>query len=104
MASHHRYFEVNSPFEKVMQQAPQALLRINASITYIDENNKAILAKKSTSMLSWGENIRISVVPTAAGSMVDVTSESVVPITLIDWGINAKNVNEFERWLRVLLG
>jgi uncharacterized protein (DUF1499 family) len=55
----------------------------------------SISARTKISFLSWGEDIRIEVTSNVSQSAtVSISSRSVIKITLIDWGVNRRNVEK----------
>ncbi len=104
VANSHRLFELNNTVDKVFPNAVQALTKMNCKVTLADEKNGILQAKKGIGFKSWGENIKVSFVPSVVGTKVEVTSESTLPTTLVDAGVNEGNINDFQKFLMELLG
>lgn len=53
----------------------------------------AVVARTKISFLSWGDDIRVEVTSEESKSAsVVISSKSVVKTTIIDWGVNRRNV------------
>ena len=53
----------------------------------------AVVARTKISFLSWGDDIRVEVTSEAAQpAAVAISSQSVIKTTIIDWGVNRRNV------------
>ena len=75
---------------------------MNAKIYH--QNVDTILAKKGLSFRSNGEFIEVVIAPIRAEkSKISITSKSAWSTTLIDWGVNAQNIERFEQLVRQLV-
>ena len=53
----------------------------------------AVVARTKISFLSWGDDIRVKVTSEESQSAaVVISSQSVIKTTIIDWGVNRRNV------------
>lgn len=82
------------------RKCAQALTVIGASITAEDERAGRIEARRGASLTSWGENLVVEISGAEGATSVSVTSSSVLPTTLFDFGTNQRNVKRFLGWLR----
>lgn len=82
-------------FDDVRRDARSALEAKGASIATADEAAGTIEARVGMGLMSWGEVIQVAISGSAsAPTSVTIKSRSRVPITLVDRGKNARNVNQ----------
>lgn len=64
-------------------------------------DNWVLRASINVNLLSWGENITVSVGQHPQGSVVHILSECAFPLQLIDFGRNKKNVRRIAQGLEI---
>jgi hypothetical protein len=74
--------------------AHQALGRMGAQIEFASQDLTTVVARMGMSLRSWGERIRIQIVPMGA-RRVRVMAESRSLLALFDWGKNRGNLEAF---------
>lgn len=62
-------------------------------------DERSISVRTRVSLWSWGERVTCTIASAHGGFVVRVESKSLIPTTLIDYGVNRRNV---ERVVRVL--
>lgn len=72
---------------------------IGGRISVRDQVAGRLVASTPWNMKSWGETITVAVVGADGNVAVDVTIESRVRITLIDWGQSADDLKRFGDWV-----
>jgi len=94
-------FEVKVSDKIAVSLSSMALSMMNATVD--NQGAGTILAKKSFSFLSNGEFIEVHIIPIRPDqSKISIMSKSAWVTTLIDWGVNAKNIERFEQLVRQL--
>lgn len=95
-------FEVNIKKEIAVMISSIALGILNARVYHQDTDT--IVAKKGMSFRSNGEVLEVHKTATQTDtSKISVISRSAWSSTLIDWGINAENIQRFEQLVRQLI-
>lgn len=86
--------DLNYPFGPVFDAAVWAsVARKGSKVNRTDHSTGLIVAFTRTSAWSWGEQISIQVYPKGpTHTQAHIESKSSLPFTLVDWGINRKNV------------
>jgi hypothetical protein len=80
--------------DQVLRAMTEALKAIGARAAS-GESDYEVRAQIPVSIWSWGEEVAIQIVPSEEGATeVRVLSKSRFPITLFDWGKNAKNIEK----------
>jgi hypothetical protein len=72
---------------------------IGGRISVRDQAAGRLVASTPWNMKSWGETIKVAVVGADGNVVVDVTIESRVRTTLIDWGQSADDLKRFGDWV-----
>ena len=72
----------------------QTLQAAGFAIVSYDPGGAWFRGNSSMSLMSWGENITVTVQEADGGSVVTIESKSRFPLTLVDWGRNGRNVNK----------
>lgn len=80
-------------YEKVFEEAKNALSDCEFIISKVDETSGTIKAYSGASFRSYGENITITISKTAEGTKVEAYSKA--RAALFDWGKSGENVNRF---------
>lgn len=80
--------------QEVWPKLMSAVSAIGGNVTRHDPAVGVIEANVSVSLFSWGEKLSISVTPKDGGSSVSVESKSRLPVVLLDWGKNKRNVTK----------
>ncbi|MCW0215613.1 MAG: hypothetical protein OJJ54_19840 [Pseudonocardia sp.] len=95
---------VGTPAAEVLRQGHTAAAALpRASLGTVDPEAGTISLKVGMSWRSWGERIVIGVAPRFdSATDVTITSRSAVPWTLVDHGVNARNVERLAVWARDL--
>ena len=69
------------------------ILRRQWRLRRLQRDPDAVVARTKISLLSWGDDIRVEVTSEASQSAaVAISSQSVLKTTIIDWGVNRRNV------------
>ena len=69
------------------------ILRRQWRLRRLQRDPGAVVARTKISLLSWGDDIRVEVTSGASQSAaVVISSQSVLKTTIIDWGVNRRNV------------
>ncbi len=102
--SRQKVIRVSAPFAQTIEWVQQALTQMGVAISHVDMDQGLVMAKKGLSWKSFGEDIRVTVIPTDSGCDVQASSESTVSLTAVDWGANADNMNVLEQTLHRLEG
>ena len=76
--------------DNVLATAKGVLSEMGGSIK--EEGSGRLVSHITPSIWSWGEAVTITATGEGAGSQVEVESRSRMPLTLIDWGKNGRNV------------
>ena len=92
------------PRDRVFEAVLQAIgntkgMKLKSS----DRSTGQIVAKTSVSLASWGENIRLEVVPDGDDAAV-VRMASTVKAQLVDWGKNRRNIEKLLMEVTAVLG
>ncbi len=99
--------EIPAPAAVVVELAQTALQELPATIERIDADQGLILAKRGLSLSTYGQVLRVWIVPEetggAGGVRLTLQSELVAGFQVIDWGKNDANLRDFARNLTVLL-
>lgn len=69
------------------------------SVTITHAENWMMRATVNVTLMSWGEHITINVGQHPQGSVVHIESKCAMPVQLVDWGRNKKNVDHIVRGL-----
>jgi hypothetical protein len=72
---------------------------IGGRISVRDQAAGRLVASTPWNLKSWGESITVAVVGADGNVSVDVTIESRVRTTLIDWGQSADDMKRFGDWV-----
>ncbi|MBS1652817.1 MAG: DUF1499 domain-containing protein [Bacteroidetes bacterium] len=80
------------PSSDVFNAVVKALKSLDMDIEEKDKNNGIIVATAGTTLLSWGNSIRVKITPGAGTSKVSVESES--KMLQISWGKNTDYEND----------
>jgi hypothetical protein len=92
------------PADDVFRAAVATLAALGTRIEEVDAAERMVTAKKAMSLWSWGERITVRVSSLDANtSAVRVESRERAPLQVIDWGKNARNIDDFEAQLRAVL-
>jgi hypothetical protein len=74
-----------------------------ARVTAVEEADRIVTLRVGMSGRSWGERVVLRLHPQSPSvTDVIVTSRPVFPWTLVDYGVNARNVERVLEWLRAL--
>jgi hypothetical protein len=74
-----------------------------AKVTAVEEADRIVMLRVGMSWRSWGERVELRLHPQSPSvTDVIVTSRPVFPWTLVDYGVNAGNVERVLEWLRAL--
>ncbi len=104
MGSKSDTIHVNAPAPAVMEAAILALQQTGAKIGSVDRNALIISGSKGFSFTSYGEKISVQVESVgAAASVVHITSKPVMPLNILDFGKNARNVSAFRSALEAAI-
>jgi uncharacterized protein (DUF1499 family) len=69
------------------------ILRRQWRLRRLQRDPGAVAARTKISLLSWGDDIRVEVTSEASQSAaVVISSQSILKTTIIDWGVNRRNV------------
>jgi hypothetical protein len=95
---------VGVPAAQVLRHGAEAAATLpRAELTSVDTHTGTLVLRVGMSWLSWGERIGITAPPRfRSATDVTITSRSVVPWTLVDYGVNARNVERLAVWARNL--
>jgi hypothetical protein len=89
-------------YDQVYSACKQALKRLDLSIEYTDKASGVISASTSSTFLSWGETIDITIRRSNRNVVVEVESNS--KAQLFSWGKNDRNEEEILDEIDELLG
>ncbi len=78
-----------SPEADLRQAARETMIALGWSVK--QETESQLIATTPVNMLSWGETVTLSFLPTT----IEVTSKCSIPTQCVDWGKNKKNVTRF---------
>jgi len=81
------------PFEKVFEQAQNALRDVGFKIKNVNLDQGVIEVSTGVSWRSWGEKIVINIRKTQEGTSVEI--ESKLKAQLVDWGKSSENIVKF---------
>ena len=99
--------EVPAPMTVVVELAQTTLRQLPATIERVDVDQGLILAKRSLSLSTYGEVLRVWIVPGETGgegsARLTLQSELIAGFQVIDWGKNDANLRDFGRHLSALL-
>ena len=87
-AYHEARIELGIPREEVMGFMEPIIESLSWSIREYSQDQMLISSK--VSIKSWGEKIRVTILPSG---FLQIRSECSLPTQCIDWGKNKKNVN-----------
>ena len=87
-AYHEASIELNIPGEEVMGFMEPIIGSLSWSITEYSQDHMLISSKAG--IRSWGEKIRVTILPSG---ILHIRSECSLSSQCIDWGKNKKNVN-----------
>ena len=93
---------VHIPFEQCIEKIHAFLsLSSNMRIQTMDLQNGIIVARTTTSWLSWGETVEIVLREVATSTTsIRVTSQPSWKLTAVDYGKNLENVNKLAAYLQ----
>lgn len=94
---------VNVPYDQVFQASGQALFMAGAKVNSADYNTGVYTASFGVGMRSWGENMTVFIGRTEIGCSLNIRSECINPIQLMDWGKNNQNIQTLTRELSRIL-
>jgi hypothetical protein len=95
---------VEVPAAEILRRSTEAagVLR-RARVTALEEADRIVTLRVGMSWRSWGERVVLRLHPQSPSvTDVIVTSRPVFPWTLVDYGVNADNVERVLEWLRAL--
>ena len=72
---------------------------IGGRLSHRDQAAGLLAATIPWNLKSWGESVVVTVVGVDGNVVVDVTIESRMPTTLIDWGQSADDLKRFGDWV-----
>lgn len=81
------------PPEQVAQRAHQVLSAMQ-KVTGVTTSPPYVKAKTGVSMASWGAKVSVHIEPAQGGTAVRIRSECAIPLQLVDYGKNRKNVEQ----------
>ena len=64
-----------------------------ATVRHVDAEHLYLAGTAGVSVFSWGERIQVWVTSGSPETMVTVESRCKLPMQLVDWGRNCRNVN-----------
>jgi len=79
------------PYDRVFRAVCDAAVAEGMTVASADPGTGQIHLSTSMSLMSWGENLGVTLRPTAAG--VEATVSSSLKFGLVDWGRNGENIN-----------
>lgn len=93
-----RVIRLDKPSGTAFQSILSAFGQLGIRVTQADAAVGTIVATQGASLTSWGEIITVQLQPVGQ-SVTDVliSSESSVKMTVVDWGKNAKNLDNLVR-------
>ena len=74
-----------------------------ATVRQVDAERLYVAGTAGVSVASWGERIQVWVTPGSPETIVTVESRCKLPMQLVDWGRNRRNVNRLLKAANVLL-
>ena len=80
------------PYDRVFRAACDAAQAEGMRVMSADPSTGQIFVTTSITLMTWGENLGVTVRPCASG--VEVTVGSSLKFGLVDWGRNAENLNK----------
>jgi len=95
---------VEVPAAEILRRSSDAagVLR-RGRVTAVEEADRIVTLRVGMSWRSWGERVVLRLHPQSPSvTEVIVTSRPVFPWTLVDYGVNARNVERVLEWLRAL--
>jgi hypothetical protein len=95
---------VEVPAAEILRRSSDAagVLR-RGRVTAVEEADRIVTLRVGMSWRSWGEHVVLRLHPqTPSVTDVAVTSRPVFPWTLVDYGVNSRNVERMIEWLRAL--
>jgi hypothetical protein len=95
---------VEVPAAEILRRSSDAagVLR-RGRVTAVEEADRIVTLRVGMSWRSWGERVVLRLHPQSPSvTDVVVTSRPVFPWTLVDYGVNASNVERMIGWLRAL--
>jgi hypothetical protein len=95
---------VGTPAAEVLRRGAEAAAALpRAELTSVDPEAGILVLRGGMSWRSWGERIEITAAPRFdSATDVTITSRSAIPWTLVDYGVNARNVQRLAVWVRDL--
>jgi hypothetical protein len=94
-------YGTRAAYAAVVQQCAGAIQHIRGVRSWnVDTQRGVITASVGMSMVSWGEHIRVEIRSVPEGTIVRVSSAPKLPVTLVDYGKNLRNVETVLRYLR----
>jgi hypothetical protein len=96
MGSKSDSFQVNAPASVALDAAAHALQQTGAKVEFLDQDALVVEGSKGFSLASWGEKISVRVEPVGPTvSVIHISSKPVMPLNVLDFGKNARNVKSF---------
>lgn len=96
--------EFEKSYNVVYIKCHEAAINLNFNITKEDIVDGEILFKVGMTWLSWGEKFKILITNVGANlTRVEIASEAVFGLQVIDWGKNNENIQNFFKTLNELL-
>lgn len=80
------------PYDRVFRAACDAAQAEGMRVMSADPSTGQIFVTTGVTLMTWGENLGVTVRPSAAG--VEVTVGSSLKFGLVDWGRNAENITK----------
>lgn len=98
-----RVIRLNMPSGAAFQSILSAFGKLGIRVTHADAAVGTIVATQGASLASWGETITVQLQPMGQ-SVTDVmiSSESSVKMTVVDWGKNARNLDNLVRQISMI--
>jgi hypothetical protein len=94
---------IAGPYDAVFRAVCDAAVAQGMVVIAADPASGGIQLKTNMTMMTWGENLGVSVRPAQAGTEVTVTSS--LKFGLVDWGKNGENIgNMFHHISRLVAG
>lgn len=81
---------VPGDYDTVFRTVCHAAAAVGMTVKSADPAAGLVVLETSASLVTWGENLRVTLRPTAGGIEVDV--QSALKFGLVDWGRNRRNI------------
>ena len=93
-------FYINKPVFEVFGYLSKLPEIASFKTDFVDPKSFKIHLSRGVSFNSWGEDIVLSFFdPMNGGTMMRVESKPKFPLTLVDYGVNKKNVESIGQWI-----